>query len=222
MSKGAKPGQNRFAGSQKRNREFRICRIKDEVVPRLKMFVGKASFDGITPFSRFCAELYNADLPVNEKKIGYRTLVQSTDYWALIGPLFHRYWDSASNMESTKDKLVGKLSARRADGLQAETERLKKEIEALRSALRIHGATLAPIPDSKHSDQAFMAKFDKTCRALMLVLKASDGMFDVDLRAGKITCTFDDLEPAEGLVPKEIAEPFVLWMKAKESKNGDQ
>ncbi len=53
MSKGAKPGQNRFAGSQKRNREFRICRIKDEVVPRLKMFVGKASFDGITPFPGF-------------------------------------------------------------------------------------------------------------------------------------------------------------------------
>lgn len=222
MSKGAKPGQNRFAGSQKRSRDYRICRIKDEVVPRLKTFAGKTSFAGITPFSRFCAELYNAELPVNEKKIGYRTLVQSTDYWALIGPLYYKYWDSSDNMESTKDKLVGKLATLRADELKAETERLKKEIEALRSALRNHGASFAPIPDSKQSDQAFLAKFDKTCRALMLVLKASDGMFSVDMKAGKISCAFDDLEPDEGLVPKEIAEPFVLWMKAKERDRGHQ
>ena len=65
-------------------------------------------------------------------------------------------------------------------------------------------------------------KFDKTCRALMAVLKKSDGMFVVDMKAGKINCAFDDLESDEGLVPKEVAEPFVLWMKAKESNHGGQ
>jgi hypothetical protein len=222
MSKGAKPGQNRFAGSQKKSRDYRISRIKDEVVPRLKTFAGKTSFAGVTPFSRFCAELYNAELPVNEKKIGYRTLVQSTDYWALIGPLFYKHWDSSGNMASTKDKLVGKLAVQRADQLQSEADRLRKENEALRSALRSHGVSAVALPDAKNSDQGFMAKFDKTCRVLLQVLKKSDGMFDVDIKAEKITCTFDDLEPAEGLVPRDIAEPFVLWMKAKESKNGDQ
>jgi hypothetical protein len=222
MSKGAKPGQNRFAGSQKRHLEYRISRIKEEVIPKLKSFVGKTSFDGITPFSRFCAELYNADLPVNEKKIGYRTLVQSTEYWKLIGPIYFKHWDSSGSMESKKDKLVGKLAVQRADLLQAETDRLRKEIEALRSAFRSHSVSPTALPDSQHVDQGFMEKFDKTCRALKLVLDASQGMFTVDMEAVKISCKFNDLEPEEGLAPKELVEPFVRWMKAKGSAHGDQ
>lgn len=222
MSKGAKPGQNRFAGSQKRHVEYRVSRIKEEVIPKLKSFVGKTSFDGVTPFSRFCAELYNSDLPVNEKKIGYRTLVQSTEYWKLIGPIYFKHWDSSGSMESKKDKLVGKLAVQRADQLQAETGRLRKEIEALRSAFRSHGVSPTALPDSQHVDQGFMEKFDKTCRALKLVLDASEGMFTVDMDAVKISCKFNDLEPQEGLAPKELVEPFVLWMKAKGSAHGDQ
>lgn len=222
MSKGAKPGQNRFAGSQKRHVEYRVSRIKEEVIPKLKSFVGKTSFDGVTPFSRFCAELYNSDLPVNEKKIGYRTLVQSTEYWKLIGPIYFKHWDSSGSMESKKDKLVGKLAVQRADQLQAETDRLRKEIEALRSAFRSHGVSPTALPDSQHVDQGFMEKFDKTCRALKLVLDASEGMFTVDMDAVKISCKFNDLEPQEGLAPKELVEPFVLWMKAKGSAHGDQ
>lgn len=222
MSKGAKKGQNRFAGSQKLNRDYRISRIKDEVIPKLKSFVGKASFDGVTPYSRFCAELFNDGLPVNEKKIGYRTLVQSTDYWTLLGPIFFKHWDAAGNMESKKDKLVGKLAVQRADQLQAETEKLRKEVEALRSALRSHGAQPVTLPDTTHVDQGFMAKFDKTCRALKLVLDASDEMFTVDMQAKKICCSFHDLEPREGLVPTEVVEPFILWLKAKEKSHGHE
>lgn len=213
MSKGAKPGQNRFAGLQQRRRDYRVSRIKDEVIPKLKTFVGKISFDGVTPFSRFCAELYNEGLPINEKKIGYRTIVQSTEYWKLIGAMFYKHWDSSSNMESKKDKLVGKLATRRADELQAETERLKSEVEALRSALRSHGASTNHLPGPQHTDQDFISKFDKTCRALKSVLDASDGMFTIDLDAVKISCAFNDLEPPEGLVPKELVAPFAHWMK---------
>ncbi|MFT2159699.1 hypothetical protein [Pseudomonas putida] len=220
MSKGAKPGQNRFAGAQKRHRDYRVTRIKDEVIPKLKAFAGKTSFDGVTPFSRFCAEVYNDDLPVNEKKIGYRTLVQSKEYWALLGPIYYKFWDSAGSMESKKDKIVGKLAVQRADQLQAEADRLKKENDALRSALRTHGASPAPLPDTKQIDQGFMSKFDKTCRALKLVLDASEGMFTVDMSAKKITCEFNDLEPLEGLVPTELIEPFILWMKAREKAHG--
>lgn len=222
MSKGAKKGQNRFEGSQKRNSDYRITRIKDEVIPKLKAFVGKTSFNGVTPYSRFCAQLYNDGLPVNEKKIGYRTLVQSTDYWALIGPVYYKHWDSSENLESKKDKLVGKLAVQRADQLQAEAERLRKEVEALRAALRSHGASPAALPDTTQVDQGFMAKFDKTCRALKLVLDASDGMFVVDMQAKKICCTYDDLEPIEGLVPTDVLEPFILWLKAREAGHGEQ
>lgn len=222
MSKGAKPGQNRFAGSQKRNRDYRITRIKDEVIPKLKAFAGKTSFDGVTPFSRFCAELYNDGLPVNEKKIGYRTLVQSKEYWTLLGPIYYKLWDAAGSMESKKDKIVGKLAVQRADQLQADADRLKKENDALRSVLRAHGASPAPLPDTNQVDQGFMEKFDKTCRALKLVLDASEGMFTVDMSAKKITCEFNDLEPLEGLVPTELAEPFIHWMKAREKAHGHQ
>lgn len=222
MTKGAKPGQNRFAGSQKRKRDYRIARIKDEVIPQLKAFAGKVSFDGVTPFSRFCAELYNTDLPVNEKKIGYRTLVQSSEYWSLIGPIYYKHWDPSGNLESKKEMLVGKLSAQRADQLSTEVERLKKENDALRSALRSHGARPSSLPETKPADQGFMSKFDKTCRALKLVLDASDGMFVVDLSAQKIICAFNDLEPLEGLVPKELAEPFVAWINAREKNHGQQ
>ncbi|WP_460059453.1 hypothetical protein [Pseudomonas sp. S2_A05] len=222
MSKGAKPGQNRFAGSQKRNLDYRIGRIKEEVIPKLKAYAGKATFEGITPFSRFCAELYNEGLPVNEKKIGYRTFVQSSDYWALIGPLYYRYWDFKDSMGPRKDKLVGKLAAQRANDLQSEVERLQNEVEALRAALRLHGAAPKPIPNEQDRDQSNLTKFDKTCRALKLVLDASDGMFSVDMQTKKITCAYNDLEPEEGLAPKELTEPFVAWLKSKEKNHGQQ
>lgn len=220
MSKGAKPGQNRFAGAQKRHRDYRIKRIKEEVIPKLKSFIGKTSFSGATPFSRFCAELYNSDLPVNERKIGYRTIIQSTEYWSLIGPIYYKNWDSSTNMESKKDKLVGKLATQRAGRLQTDLERLKKEVLALQAALRSHGASLTSQPDSILSDQDFMTRFDKTCRVLKLVLDASEGMFTVDTDTTKISCAYNDLEPLEGLAPKELIEPFVLWLKDKEKDHG--
>ncbi|THF30385.1 hypothetical protein E5170_14375 [Pseudomonas atacamensis] len=222
MTKGAKPGQNRFAESQKRRRDYRVTRIKEEVIPKLKAFAGKITFDGATPFSKFCAELYNDGLPVNEKKIGYRTLVQGTEYWAQLGPVYYKYWDSAGNMEFKKETMIGRLAVKRADQLGADIERLRKENDALRSALRNHGTSLTPPPDTKHVDNAFMSKFDKTCRALKLVLDASDGMFAVDLISHKIICAFNDLEPQEGLVPKELAEPFVAWLNAREKNHGQQ
>lgn len=222
MTKGAKPGQNRFAVSQKRKLDYRITRIKEEVIPKLKTFAGKTSFEGVTPFSRFCAELYNESLPVNEKKVGYRTLVQSTEYWALIGPVYYKYWDSSGDTKSKKDNLVGKLAVQRANQLQADVERLKKEAEALRAMLRMHGVAPAPLPEAKHTDNAFMEKFDKTCRALQLVLDASDGMFTVDMQAKKITCAYNDLEPIEGLAPSDLIEPFIAWMISKGKRNDGQ
>lgn len=218
MSKGAKPGQNRFAGAQKKLRDYRVNRIKEEVLPRLKSLAGKISFDGVTPFSRFCAQIYNDGLPVNEKHIGYRTFVQSSEYWALVGPIYHKHWDTSENTERKKDQLICRLATKRADDLKSELERLKLEVEALKAALRNHGAPVIDQPKHSSSEEKsneYMLKFDKTCRALKLVLDASEGTFAVDLSAVKITCAYNDLEPAEGLAPKEIAEPFISWIKAK-------
>ena len=104
--------------------------------------------------------------------------------------------------------------------LQTDLERLKKEVLALQAALRSHGASLTSQPDSILSDQDFMTRFDKTCRVLKLVLDASEGMFTVDTDTTKISCAYNDLEPLEGLAPKELIEPFVLWLKDKEKDHG--
>jgi hypothetical protein len=220
MSKGAKPGQNRFAGAQKRLQDYRVKRIKDEVIPKLKSYAGKITFDGITPFSKFCAELYNTELPVNEKQMGYRTFVQSNEYWKQVGPIYYKYWDASGSTEQKKQKLIGKLAVKRADTLQADLERLKQENEALRAALRAHGAkttsSAQPKLTSANSDEnEYMLKFDKTCRALKLVLDATEGTITAQIDEGKITCAFDDLEPAEGLVPRLIAQPYINWLKSK-------
>ena len=216
MSRGAKPGQNRFEASQKQSQQFRIDRIKNELIPKLKSLAGKVSFDGITPYSRFCAELYNDGLPVNEKQMGYRTFVQNSAYWSLVGPLYFKHWDTSSDSELRKERFLSKLAVKRANTLEVEVSNLRLENEALRSSLRHHGASL-PKPSvpveigSEISDLTLM--FDKTCRALKLVLDASEGTFAADLEAVKITCAFNTLEPIEGLVPKSVAEPFITWLK---------
>jgi hypothetical protein len=218
MSRGAKPGQNRFEAAQRKHRQARTDRIKDELIPKLKAYVGKISFDGITPYSRFCAELYNEIIPVNEKPIGYRTFVQNTAYWSLVGPLYYKHWDSSSGSEINKERLIRKLATRRADSLEDEIEKLRLENEALRSALRSHGATTPSLTtpvDKTAKIHECNLRFDKICRALNLVLEASEGTFVADTALTRITCAFDPLEPKEGLVPKEIAEPFITWLKEK-------
>lgn len=156
---------------------------------------------------------------MNEKKIGYRTIVQSTEYWGLLKPIYYKHWGPSSDTEAKKDKLIGKLAVQRADRLQAELEKVKKENDALRSALRSHGVSPTPQPVIKDIDPGYVAKFDKTCRSLKLVLDASDGMFAVDIESKKISCTFNDLEPSEGLVPTELIEPFVLWIKRRQTSD---
>lgn len=222
MSKGAKIGQNRFAGAQKRHHDYRVTRIKEEVIPKLIAFVGKMAFDGTTPFSRFCAELFNDGLAVNEKSIGYRTLVQVADYWSLLEPIYLKHWDSSRTMAATKDRLVRKLAVQRAEQLQAENERLKNENKALRASLRNQGASATSLPAIHQVNTDAMNKFDKTCRALKLVLDASDGMFSLDMDAQKISCTYNDLEPTEGLVPSSLLDPFARWIKAKVRNHDDQ
>ena len=216
MSKGAKQGQNRFERSQKAHHNYRTGRIKDEVIPKLKTYTGKINFSGITPFSRFCSELYNTELPANEKPIGYRTFVQNEKYWALIGPIYYKYWDKNGEGTQAKEKLLNNLALNKASKLSAEVERLKLENEALRTAIKNYGVItpsqggeLAPDRD------LYRQRFDRTCRAMKLIIDATDGMFKVDEKAIKIMCEYNDLEPDEGLVPRLLAKPYVEWLKSR-------
>lgn len=221
MPKGAKTGDNRFKSYQRKKSQYRTDRIKSVVVPRLKTLVGKTSFTGKTSFSKVCAELYNEGLSINEKPIGYRTFEQNTVYWRIVGELYYSHWGVDESTISQTQGLRGKIAIKQEKKLRDQLDKVLKENQALKEALRDHGANenstslkLRPL----NNDSEFRDKFDKTCRALNLIIKASDGMFEVDIDESKIKCTFNILESDEGLVPKSLAAPYVMWWIEKKDK----
>lgn len=221
MPKGAKKGENRFSCAQAERQNFRVKRIKTHVVPRLKALAGKVSINGQTPFCKLCADIYNEDLPVNEKKIGYRTLEQNMKYWEILGSIFNTYWRTNEKISVHRNRVLGALTAIESNGLKAENKRLSQEVDALRAALRTHGAEESPhsLPsDSPKVDKT--ADFDRVCRALMLVIDSSEEIFEIHEDEMKITCNLTDLNPDEGLVPKPLAEPFIKWLQERRKKMG--
>lgn len=224
MPKGAKPGENRFEKVQKAKQAFRSVRINDEVIPRIKALIGHARITGETPYCRLCATFYNENLPINEKPIGYRTFQQNSDYWSLVGPLYYKYWDTSEQSQNLQQKMVGQLAVKEANRLKSELDQVRKENMTLRATLRAHGSSDTPTPqlsaaNTSETESEFIEKFDKTCRALNLVLKAA-GTIVLDEKAIKITCMHDDLEPEEGLVSASLVKPYLNWLHDKQAKTG--
>lgn len=222
MPRGAKKGENRFRGSQESKREFRLERINNHVIPRLKTLIGKVTFDGKTPFCKVCAEFFNEDLPVNEANIGYRTFEQNPDYWEAVGTLYFKHWDSDIELKTHQERVMNALSAKESSSVKEENKRLKEENEALRAALRAHGAEEKQhvLPESPEGYSSKDADFDRVCRALDIVIEASDEIFEIHEDQLKISSNLHDLGPAEGLVPKSLAEPFIKWRKERREKTG--
>ena len=224
MATGAKTGENRFKNYQGSSTQYRMQRIEEIVIPRLKTLIGKASFTGKTGFCKVCEGLYNDNLPINEKPIGYRTLEQNQSYWQLLGEYYFRHWGANEDTDTQANNLRGKLAIKNEKLLKEQLELIIKENEALKAALRNHGASdsslPAPQPPTGVLESELIDKFDKTCRALNLVIKATDGTIEVDTDAVKIICHFDALEDEKGLVPKELAQPYVTWWLDRKKKTG--
>lgn len=224
MPKGAKKGENRFKGSQQERQNFRLERIKSHVIPRLKTLVGRVTFDGKTPFCKVCADIFNEDLPVNERKMGYRTFEQNSVYWSKVGTLYFQHWASNDELKTHQDRVINTLATIESRSVKEENRRLKEENEALRSALRAHGAEKMSheLPFRNEEPSGKAADFDRVCRALDIVIDASDEIFEVHEDEMKIISNLYDLGPAEGLVPKALAEPFIKWRKERREKTGDR
>ncbi len=221
MPKGAKPGENRFKSSQLKKIDFRRRRIEEHVLPGLKALIGRVQINGPTPFCKICADLYNRDLPVNENKMGYRTFEQNIEYWKLVGKLFHQHWDNDENLESRKNAISDRLTIKENHDLARNLERLQAENDALKATLRVHGANAAEeIHPQLTSKAESNHSFESVCLALKIIIEASNGLFLIDESSQKITSTFDDLEPEEGLVPKEVAVPFIRWYQQRKEKTG--
>jgi len=221
MPKGAKKGENRFSGAQAKLQQFRLERIKTHVVPRLKALSGRVSINGQTPFCKLCADIFNEDLPVNERVIGYRTLEQNTKYWEILGSVYYQYWGTNDEINAHRERVLGAVSTIESNRLKEENKRLLQENDALRAALRAHGAEEKPpsLPsDPSKPDRT--SDFDRVCRALMIVIDSSEEIFEIDEDDLKITSNLTDLNPNEGLVPKALAEPFIKWLQERREKTG--
>ena len=221
-NRGAKKGENRFAPSQQKRQDLRIKRIRDEVLPRLKAMVGKVSFKGVTPFCKLCADIYNESLPVNEKQIGYRTFEQNPKYWEIIGTVYYRYWSADEDIDAHRKRVMIALTTKESSTVKEKNKRLKQEVDTLRAVLRAHGAeeTTPSLPSADHPKTDIIADFDRVCRALKRVIDASEDIFEVHEKEMKITSNLYDLEPAEGLVPKSLAEPFIRWLQERRERMG--
>ena len=221
MPRGAKKGENRFSGKQRKDREFRLKRINDHVVPRLKTMAGKVSINGKTPFCKLCEDIFNEDLPVNEDRIGYRTFEQNAEYWEILGYTYYTYWGTDDEVKAHRKRVMGALTTIEANKLKEENKRLSQENEALRAALRAHGAEEKPqsLPSTPSSSDR-TSDFDRVCRAFKIVIDASEEIFEVHEDDLKITSNLTDLNPNEGLVPKALAEPFIRWLQERREKMG--
>lgn len=224
MPKGAKKGENRFIGTQTKSKQFRLNRIDEVVVPKLNTLVGKVKFEGKTPFCKVCAEYFNENLPVNESKIGYRTFEQNLEYWEKVGAVYFRYWASDPELHEHRERVQAALMAKESSNLKEQNKRLTQENEALRAALRAHGAEAAsPKPTSDAPRSSVEADdFDRVCRALKLVIDASEEIFELDKDEMQIISNLTDLNPKGGLVPKSLAEPFFEWLRIWQGKSGGQ
>lgn len=221
MPRGAKKGENRFSGTQRKEQEFRSKRINNHVVPRLKALAGKVSINGKTPFCKLCAEIFNENLPVNEDRIGYRTIEQNTKYWEILGTTYYTYWGTGDEVSAHRKRVMGALTTIESNKLKEENKRLNQEIDTLRAALRAHGAEERPqsLP-SAPSNADRTSDFDRVCRALKIVIEASEGIFEVHEDSLKITTNLTDLTPNDGLVPKILAEPFIRWLQERRERMG--
>lgn len=222
MPRGAKKGENRFSDAQTKKQKFRIDRIKTHVIPRLKALAGKVSINGRTPFCKLCADIYNEDLPVNEAPIGYRTLEQNTKYWEILGATYYTYWGTNEEVSAHRKRVMGALTTIESNKLKEENKRLNQENDALRAALRAHGAEEAPqsLP-SETPDSVRTSDFDRVCCALKIIIDASEEIFELHEDELKITSNLTDLNPDDGLVPKALAEPFIKWLRERREKMGE-
>lgn len=116
---------------------------------------------------------------------------------------------------------MGALTTKESSRVKDENRRLQQEVDALRGALKAHGAEEKPgaaLPSEKLPQVDKAADFDRVCRALKLVIDASEDIFDVHEEEMKITCNLYDLQKSGGLVPKSLAEPFIKWLQARREK----
>jgi len=219
MPKGAKPGENRFKGAQKALTRYRVSRLRDIVVPKLKTLASHATVDSINKFCSLAAEIYNQDLPVNEQPISYRRLNQSEQYWEIVGPVYYQYFEKKQKLNDFKKSSTTSLKNQRIDELEGQIDRLKAENKALRATLT-HSPSDLVKEDSGALENA-QVDIDRMARIIELMVSKS-GVVEVFLDEVAMRDLAEDLEDPQGMLPREVVEPYIRWLKNKKAKLGER
>ncbi|EIZ1548381.1 hypothetical protein B5X20_RS03500 [Vibrio parahaemolyticus] len=212
MPKGALKGQNRFKGTQEANISFRVKRLEEHVVPQMKAICDNAHIPNKTKFQKFCADVFNKDLPLNEKKITQRTIASNDKYWSIVGAVFHSYYDpkNATTLEALRKEGLNVLNDKmRIEELQSERNRLQKENEALnryiaKSKLEHKSPTESSVMDNKTVNN-LIATID-------FLIKATDGVVSIDKETRTITNLADDIN---GELHKTISSTYFDILEGK-------
>lgn len=79
-----------------------MARINNIVVPKLKNISADANIDSISGFARIVCNLYNEDLPSNEKKLSLRTVTKNPLYWSALSDIYHQIIHEPSTIKNSK------------------------------------------------------------------------------------------------------------------------
>lgn len=218
--RGAKKGENRFENSQKSKINYRLQRIRNVVLPKIKAISKNTHFKNVTSFRKLCAELYNSELPIDEKKISYRTL-GNRPYWDELGAIFYSFFNDVkipiANSMVTSLKLSDEI-----DKLKIQLAEKTKELTLMESVL-LNSPKINPLSNdvltTSASPQAEINTskddiqyIDDFAAIINWLIERSDDVIFIDKDSQSIIDLSDDLN---GTLDRKISRAFFMYMKGE-------
>ena len=215
MPSGVKKGINRFKKTQDNLVAFRKDRIMNHVLPRLKDMAPNIKIESINKYSKLVIDIFNDKLPLNEKKIGLRTISQNPIYWKILEPIYNDFFNLKGGKDIFKSESLSNLQKHKELELNERIERYKSENLALKSALE-------NLPNKKTSDcnhciscDTHIIEKENLCRIISVIIDSFHGVIDVNIDEGIIRNLADDMSEPHGILDKSIIAPYIEWLKKR-------
>lgn len=212
MNRGAKIGDNRFKNFQEHFVNKRLARLNNIVIPKLKIISADANIDNISRFSRIVCNLYNEDLPSNEKKLSLRTVTNNPLYWSALSDIYNRNHSQIKQNNEFKNTAINDISISEIDELKEQISRLKMENRALKSAFPNFEKNKVSQAQPSHD----LVDIDNLCRLIHAIIEDLDGVFIVDTVEGTIHNQANDHEKHFGILPKDVIKPYITWLRERQ------
>ncbi len=199
--RGAAPGENRFRKSQDKQIKSTMEEIK--VVLEL-LRLRRVTFRNITHLASYVADVITEKRGINSRKMAASTLLRTLAYRVKLDGFL-----ASMGGKSHADKfakLITELELKELDKLRAENKRLSQYIEK--------NLSREPEPSRPKPSTASMQDVDQLCRAISLILEASEGQIVIDQEAGEIVNGWAKSKKNRIVVPASISKPYIQWQNS--------